>query len=134
VRGGLAVLLLVGAFEGAPTRFHTVEVAKLWTVVSCAALVLVYIWVMSEAGVAARRSVIEIVRGRAAAAFYVGVVALGIAVPLGGGALAYVRELSPATLAAVGICSLVGDFYVTYSIAKAGIYTPLLLGGAVPEP
>ena len=132
LRGGLAVLLLVGACGGAFSAFHAVEVVKLWTVVSSAALVLVYVWIMSEAGVTARRSALEIVRGRAAAAFYLGVVALGIVVPLAGGALAFFTELSGLAVGAIGVCSLAGDFYVTYTIAKAGIYTPLVLG-ALPQ-
>lgn len=128
LRGGLAVLLLVAAAGGRFPGLHSVEVVKLWTVVSSAALVIFYIWVMSDAGVTARQSVLEIVHGRAAAVFYLGVVAGGIIVPLAGGALGFFTELSLPAVALIGICSLVGDLSVTYVIAKAGIYMPAAYG------
>lgn len=132
LRGGLAILLLIAAWGGEFAGFHTVEAVKLWTVVSSAALVLFYVWIMSEAGVAARRSVLEIVRGRVSVAFYLGVVAIGILIPLGGGSLAFFMELSRPAVGFIGACSLIGDFYVTYSIAKAGIYLPPVFG-ALPQ-
>lgn len=128
LRGGLAVLLLIGAAGGRFAGFHSVEVVKLWTVVSSAALVIFYIWVMSDAGVTARQSVLEVVRGRAAAIFYLGVVGAGIVVPLGGGALAFFAELPLPAVAFIGLCSLLGDFSVTWVIARAGIYMPAAYG------
>lgn len=124
LRGGLAVLLLVAAAGGRFPALHSVEAVKLWTVVSSAALVLFYIWVMSDAGVTARQSVAEIIHGRASGAFYLGVVALGIVVPLAGGVVGFFTELPLSAVALIGASSLIGDFSVTYVIAKAGIYMP----------
>ena len=133
LRGGLAVVLLIAAFGGRVSGLHAVETVKLWTVASGAALVLSYIWVMSEAGMAARRSVREMLHGRASLAFYLGMLAAGIVVPIVGGSMAFFTELSRAAIALIGACSLVGDFYATYCIAKAGIYVPILVGGLSQE-
>ena len=128
LRGGLAVLLLVGVAGGRFPGFHSVEVLKLWTVVSSAALVIFYVWVMSDAGVTARRSALEILRGRVAGVFYLGVVAAGIVVPVAGGVLAFFTEIPLATVALIASCSLLGDLSVTYAVAKAGIYMPAAYG------
>jgi len=128
LRGGLAVLLLIGALGGKFAAFHSVEVVKLWTVVSSAALIVFYVWVMSDAGLTARQSAREIINGRVSLVFYVGVVAGGIVVPLVGGCLAFFTDLSLGAVGLIGVCSLVGDFSVTYSIAKAGIYLPPAFG------
>ncbi len=128
LRGGLAVLLLVAAAGGRFPGLHSLEIVKLWTVVSSAALVLFYIWVMSDAGVTAHQSVMEIVYGRAAGIFYLGVVVGGIVVPLAGGALGFFVELPLPAVALIGVCSLIGDLSVTWVIAKAGIYMPAAYG------
>ncbi len=128
LRGGLAVLLLVAAAGGRFPALHSVEIVKLWTVVSSAALVLFYIWGMSDAGVTAHQSVMEIVKGRAAGVFYLGVLAGGIAIPVLGGALGFVVELPLWAVALIGLCSLLGDLSMTWVIAKAGIYRPAAYG------
>ncbi len=78
-------------------------------------------------GGAARESVSQLVAGRISPAFYGCTVLAGIIVPIGltlghealGGPELFL-------LGAIGIASLVGDFYVKYCIVKAGVYVPLV--------
>ncbi len=121
-RGGLALLFVVWAVLG-----HTeenVELVKLWVVVSSGVLVLFYLSGMYGAGVTAQRSVLELLKGRASLAFYLGVVVLGLAAPIALGAISLFYTTSMAYLGLVGALSLVGDFYLTFSILKAGLYMP----------
>jgi formate-dependent nitrite reductase membrane component NrfD len=125
LRGGAALLLVAAAVGGRAEGLELLEAIKLWTVVSAAVLVLLYLAVRTRAGGAARHSVRRIVVGGISPAFYGGALVLGIVLPL---ALAALREPGPAgfaILAAVGLCSLAGDFYVKYCVAKAGSYVPL---------
>jgi formate-dependent nitrite reductase membrane component NrfD len=96
-------------------------------VASTAVLVLLYLVAGSRAGGAARESVSQLVAGRISPSFYGGTVLAGIVLPigltLGGDALA-LPEL--VLLGAIGIASLLGDFYVKYCIVKAGVYVPLV--------
>lgn len=125
VRGGAAILLMAAALGVGGVELRPLELIKLWVVVSSAVLVLIYLAGMSSSGVAARRSVAELLGGRASLAFYGGVVALGLAVPIGLGLFSYYGSVSMAVLGLVGLSSLIGDFYVKYCVARAGIYLPL---------
>jgi formate-dependent nitrite reductase membrane component NrfD len=127
LRGGAALLLVTAAFGGEGFDVATVEAVKLWVVASSAVLVLLYLVTGSRAGVAARESVSQLVAGRISPSFYGGTVLAGIVLPigltLGRSALGFPELV---LLAAIGIASLVGDFYVKYCIVKAGVYAPLV--------
>ncbi len=122
-RGGLALLFVAWAVlgEGAPEH---ADLVKLWVVVSSGILVLFYLSGMYGANVTAQRSVMELLKGRASFAFYLGVVLLGLAAPIALGALSLFFTTSMAYLGLIGALSLVGDYYLTYSILKAGLYVP----------
>jgi formate-dependent nitrite reductase membrane component NrfD len=127
LRGGAALLLVAAALGGAGFDVETVEAVKLWVVVSTAVLVLLYLVAGRRAGGAARESVSQLVAGRISPSFYGGTVLVGILLPIG---LALGRDALGAPerflLGAIGIASLVGDFYVKYCIVKAGVYVPLV--------
>ena len=74
--------------------------------------------------VAARRSVREMLAGRVAVYFYGGTLVLGLLVPLAlvSGTLA---PLSLVVLAAIGLFSALGDFFMKYATIRAGVYLPL---------
>jgi formate-dependent nitrite reductase membrane component NrfD len=127
LRGGAALLLVAAALGGDGFDVATVEAVKLWVVVSTAVLVLLYLVAGSRAGGAARESVSQLVAGRISPSFYGGTLLAGILLPIGltlGRDALGVPELF--LLGAIGIASLVGDFYVKYCIVKAGVYVPLV--------
>ncbi len=127
LRGGAALLLVAAALGGDGFDVATVEAVKLWVVVSTAVLVLVDLVAGSRAGGAARESVSQLVAGRISPSFYGGTLLAGILLPIGltlGRDALGVPELF--LLGAIGIASLVGDFYVKYCIVKAGVYVPLV--------
>jgi formate-dependent nitrite reductase membrane component NrfD len=127
LRGGAALLLVAAALGGTGFDVATVEAIKVWVVVSTAVLILLYLVAGSRAGGAARQSVSELIAGRVSLAFYGGTIIVGIAVPVG---LALTREKlglpALAVVGAIGLGSLLGDFYVKYCIVKAGVYVPLV--------
>lgn len=135
LRGGAALLLAVAAFGGSGFDVHAVEAIKLWVVVSTAVLILLYLVSSTRSGGAARESVAQLVAGRISPAFYGGTVLAGIVIPI---ALALSRDAlglpELVLLGAIGIASLVGDFYVKYCIVKAGVYVPLVAAQGVESP
>ena len=124
LRGGVALLLLFLPWRGAGVDQRLLELLELWIGLSAGVCILFYLTIMASASVGARRSVEDLLRGRAAVAFYGGVVVFGLAIPLAVGLWNAVTPVSLGLLAAVGAASLVGDFYVKYAIAKAGRYLP----------
>lgn len=134
LRGGAALLLVAAALGGDGFDVATVEAVKLWVVVSTAVLVLLYLVAGSRAGGAARESVSQLLAGRISPAFYGGTVLAGILLPIAltvGRSALGVPELL--LLGAIGVASLVGDFYVKYCIVKAGVFVPLVGPAGVPR-
>jgi formate-dependent nitrite reductase membrane component NrfD len=127
LRGGAALLLAAAALGGDGFDVATVEAVKLWVIVSTAVLILLYLVSGSLAGGAAKESVSALISGRISPAFYGGTIAMGILIPIG---LAVFRDAfgipELAVLGAIGVTSLIGDFYVKYCVVKAGVFTPLV--------
>lgn len=125
LRGGVATLLLMLAWMGNTVSPERLGPLELWIGLSAAVMVLFYLGVMSGADPVARRSVYELVRGRVAVSFYLGTLLVGLAVPIAFGLAGAADSVSLATLAPVALASVIGDFFIKYTIAKAGICIPL---------
>ncbi len=83
-------------------------------------------FIFSGGDQAARRSVHELLRGRLAVYVYVGILLIGLIVPLfliSGIALPQTR----ATLVVMGLASIAGDFFIKLASVKAGVHLPTLL-------
>lgn len=126
LRGGTALLLLFLPWYELRMDQGLLEILELWIGLSVGVCVLFYVTIMANSSVGARRSVEDLLRGRVAAAFYLGVVAVGVLIPVVIGLWNAVTPVSLGMLAVVGAASLIGDFYVKFAIAKAGRYLPHL--------
>jgi formate-dependent nitrite reductase membrane component NrfD len=102
------------------------KVAGLWVLSITALLILVYLVGNFYSSIAAKESVIYLVKGQLAPLFYTGVVFLGIILPLVILISAYFEIVPSSALAVAGISELVGAFILRYSIMKAGIYAPVV--------
>ncbi len=125
LRGGVASLLLIALFRGARPDGWDLGLLELWIGISAAVMILFYLAVMSGSNPVARKSVKELLGGRAALAFYGGTLFIGLLVPIAIGLLGLTTSLSLGAVAVIGVASVIGDFFVKYTIAKAGVYIPL---------
>jgi formate-dependent nitrite reductase membrane component NrfD len=125
LRGGAAALLVIFSLNGVDLDASALGLLELWIGVSAAVMMLFYLGVMSGSNPIEQYSVRELLRGRAAVSFYVGTLLIGLGVPIGIGLVGLRSPLSLAAVATIGLASVVGDFFVKYSIAKAGIYRSL---------
>ncbi len=124
--GGMAVLLLITQGESAD-RIVAVANVMLGALVVYAIAVAVYLWVTTYEGQAARDSVRLVLRGRVAPVFWVGVVLIGMVVPLAIVApLALTQQVSLAGFVLAAVFAVVGGIALRYVILRAGVYTPLL--------
>ncbi|MFQ5848017.1 MAG: NrfD/PsrC family molybdoenzyme membrane anchor subunit [Candidatus Methylomirabilales bacterium] len=124
IRGGVALLMLFLPWDGVRVHLGLLEILELWVGVSVGMCILFYLTIMAGSSLDGRRSVDDLLRGRVATFFYVGVVLAGFVVPVVIGVWNVITPVSLGMLALVGAFSLVGDFYVKLSIAKAGRYIP----------
>jgi len=126
-RGGAAALLIAMAVLGAPSPETAEWLIAIWIGVTAMVIVLFTLEIqgaLSGGNIAARRSVHEMFAGRVAVYFYGGTLLIGLVVPLAlvSGRIA---PLSFAVLAAIGLFSALGDFFMKYTTIRAGVYMPL---------
>jgi formate-dependent nitrite reductase membrane component NrfD len=129
LRGGAAALLVEMALIGAPSGEAIATLMQIWIAVTAVVIVLFALELqgaLAGGNAAARRSVRELLAGRIAAAFYGGTLLIGLVVPavLASGQIA---PLGLGVLAAIGLFSVLGDFFMKYTTIRAGIYLPLNL-------
>jgi formate-dependent nitrite reductase membrane component NrfD len=126
IADGLALIMGIGLIAGG-VDFHNIETASRWALVVNALLIGTYLINASYQSTTAEVSVKQLVVGRVAAAFWVGVVLLGIAVPLLISLISlFAGEASPPLLIVAIICHTVGAFALKYCVLKVGIYRPIL--------
>jgi formate-dependent nitrite reductase membrane component NrfD len=126
IADGLALIMAVGLIFGG-VDFHSIEIASRWALIVNALLIATYLMNASYQSVTAEFSVKQLIVGRVAAAFWIGVVFLGIAMPLLISIVSiFADSLSPPLLILAIICHTVGAFALKYCVLKVGIYRPIL--------
>ena len=74
-----------------------------------------------------RRPVMRMLRGSIAPVFWVGVVLLGIVVPIAVlSPVSLTQEASTAGFIVAAVCAILGGIALRYVILKAGMYSPLV--------
>ena len=127
LRGGAAALLIAMAMLGVPSKETASQLLTIWIGVTAVVIVLFTLEIqgaIAGGNIAARRSVHEMFAGRVAVYFYGGTLLIGLVVPLAlvSGRIA---ALSFTVLAAIGLFSVLGDFFMKYTTIRAGVYMPL---------
>jgi formate-dependent nitrite reductase membrane component NrfD len=126
IADGLALVMAIGLFTG-NVNFHALEYASRIVLGVNAVLLGTYLMNATYQSATAEFSVKELLTGRAAAVFWIGIVVLGIVSPLTlSFASMFTGESTGALLVAGIICHTVGAFALKYCILKVGIYKPIL--------
>jgi formate-dependent nitrite reductase membrane component NrfD len=121
---GLAVVMLVGLNGADLSRIANYMLAGL---IAYAVFVAIYFWVATYGSVTARDSAVRVLKGPIAPAFWIGVVVLGILLPIALVApFSLAHDVSSAMFAVAAVCTILGGVALRYVILKAGMYTPLL--------
>jgi formate-dependent nitrite reductase membrane component NrfD len=124
--GGLAVVMLVSLNQDAASLV-TISNYLLAALVIDAIFVATYFWSATYSSVTARDSAVRVMKGKIAPAFWIGVVVLGLIIPI---ALVAPFSLSQsASTVAFGIAAvgaIIGGIMLRYVILKGGMYSPLL--------
>jgi formate-dependent nitrite reductase membrane component NrfD len=129
LRGGAAALLVAMALVGPAPGEMVAALLEIWIGITALVIVLFVLELqgaLSSGNAAARHSVRELLAGRLAAMFYGGTLLIGLIVP----AVLVSGQVAPLGLgmvAAVGLLSALGDFFMKYTTIRAGIYAPLRL-------
>jgi len=124
--GGLGVIMILAYYTGT-INMRAVEDASLWLMIMNSIIITTYIFIVQKKGVTANRSLFELMHGSMSSLFWVGVVTLGIAVPL---LITFtnlcIHETFTLLLLIGAICEIVGSLALRFCILRTGIYQPLL--------
>ena len=125
--GGMGLLLATHQLipDGA-AYLQRIEALAPWLLSLVAIILAIYIYIMYNKTPAARRAVLDIIKGKTAPVFIFGVAILGIAVPLSIAIYSIVNQPSWIILTLGAICEMVGGFSFRYSLLKAGAYEALI--------
>jgi formate-dependent nitrite reductase membrane component NrfD len=121
---GLSVVL---ALSGGGVNLATAEAGSRWLLIINAGLIGIYLWMAARREATGKKSVLEHIRGQLAPFFWVGIVVLGIIVPLGIALVTYFVGNASTPLLLSGVaCEIVGGLTLRYCVLKAGAYQPLV--------
>ena len=121
---GLAVAI---ALNGGDINLAGAETGSRWLLAANILLIIIYLWQASIREAVGKQSVLEQIRGHSAPVFWVGVVLLGIIIPLAITIVSLIAgEVSSALLIAGVVCEVIGGLALRYCVLKAGAYKPLV--------
>jgi formate-dependent nitrite reductase membrane component NrfD len=121
---GLAVVI---ALNGGDVNLSAAETGSRWLLIANALLIIVYLWQASMKESIGKQSVLEQLHGHSAPVFWIGIVLLGIIIPLAIALAGLIAgEISSTLLIAGVVCEVIGGLALRYCILKAGAYKPLV--------
>jgi formate-dependent nitrite reductase membrane component NrfD len=105
--------------------------AELWSRVTLgvnAIMIIIYLISASYTSAIAKLSVRELIAGKVAVVFWLGIIVLGIVVPLAISVSSFYMEaeLSSVLLITAIVCHTIGAFALKYCLLKVGIHRPIL--------
>ncbi len=90
-------------------------------------LIIIYLWLASRREEVGKLTVLEQIYGHSAPVFWVGIVALGIVIPLIVTITGLAAgEVHPAILITGVVCEIIGGLSLRYVVLKGGAYKPLV--------
>jgi formate-dependent nitrite reductase membrane component NrfD len=118
--------MAVGLFSGG-IDFQVIESVSRVALIINALLIAIYLTKVRYQSLIAELSVKELIVGRVAVVFWLGIVALGIVVPLVISFVSvYAGELSVPLLISAIVCHTIGAFALKYCLLKVGIHKPIV--------
>jgi polysulfide reductase chain C len=126
VAGGLAVVMLVSLNQDTASLV-TIGNYLLASLVIDAIFVATYFWSATYSSVTARDSAVRVMKGKIAPAFWIGVIALGLIIPIILVApFSLSQSASTIAFSIAAACAIIGGIMLRYVILKGGMYSPLL--------
>jgi len=120
---GLAVVI---ALNGGGINLAAAETGSRWLLIANALLIVIYLWRASRREAVGKQSVLQQISGESAPVFWIGVVLLGIVIPLAIAASGLIAHVPSALLLTGVTCEIAGGLALRYCVLKAGAYNPLV--------
>lgn len=126
VADGFALMLAIGLAD-ASVNLATMEAGSRIVLTANIIMMATYVWNATYQSRTARYSALQLVKGSLAQWFWLGVVALGMVIPLSISSLSlFVAEITSGLLITAIVLHTIGAVALKYILLKVGIHTPLL--------
>jgi formate-dependent nitrite reductase membrane component NrfD len=125
ILGGFGLAAVI-ALNGGDVNLAVAETGSRWLLVINVLLIAVYLWRASIREEVGKQSVLEQIHGESAPIFWVGIVLLGIVIPLGIAVSGLISEVPSVLLISGVVCEVIGGLSLRYCVLKAGAYKPLV--------
>lgn len=126
VLGGFGLSVVI-ALNGGDVELAAAETGSRWLLIANAVLIGIYLWTASHRESTGKKSVLEHLRGQLAPFFWVGIVVLGIVIPLGIALFtSFNHDVSSWLILTGVVCEIIGGLSLRYCVLKAGAYKPLV--------
>ena len=124
ILGGFGLAVIIG-LNGGGINVHTAENASRWLLVVNALMIAIYLWAAARRDTTGKQSVMEQMRGNLSQFFWVGIVVLGIIIPLVIAFTSYFASDISSALIIFGVaCEIAGGLALRYCVLKASRMLP----------
>ena len=126
ILGGFGLSVII-AINGGSVDITAAETGSRWLLIINAVIIAIYLWSASSRETTGKQSVMEQLRGSMAPVFWIGIVVLGIVIPVVIAFSSYFTEEISSALLVTGVaCEITGGLALRYCVLKAGAYKPLV--------
>lgn len=126
ILGGFGLSVII-ALNGGHVNLNTAEAGSRWLLIINAFLIAIYLWGAANRESTGKQSVMEQIRGSGAPIFWIGIVILGIIIPITIAFSSYfINDVSSVLLVTGVACEVAGGLALRYLVLKAGAYSPLI--------
>ena len=132
--GGFALLMGLAIVGIAAVDLIALEEASRFFMVAGILLLVIYLWSATYMNETAKASVKKLIAGSLAPIFWIGLIFIGLLVPLVVSVLSYADvHLASGVLLLAIICEIIGGLSLRYCLLKAGAYAPLIITNRVRQ-
>lgn len=126
ILGGFGLSVLI-ALNSTQIDLAAAEAGSRWLLIIDALFITLYLWLAAKRKATGRLSVLQQIRGGAALVFWIGVVALGIIIPLIIVFFSHFAGEAASALIVTGVlCEVTGGLALRHCLLKGGAYIPLV--------
>lgn len=127
ILSGLALVMALGVGDTG-ADIGAVVAGSIVVLIAVIVLTAFYLWSATYAGPNARQSVKELTQGSPAMILWIGVILVGMVIPLIISLWSFFSDTTPALSLGVlvTVCEIVGGLAFTYTVLKVGVYSPII--------
>jgi formate-dependent nitrite reductase membrane component NrfD len=126
ILGGFGLSVVI-ALAGGDVNLAQAEWGSRIFLVANALVIIIYLFQAEHRETVGKQSVMEQLRGNSAPIFWIGIVALGIVIPLGIAIASLAAGEIASSLIIFGVvCEIIGGLALRYCVLKSGAYKPLV--------